>query len=148
MNTRQRDYIRHPCRIPIRLQPASASGKARKSAHGQSVNMSCGGVCCLAERPFDKGDCLTLEIDATDPPFRTVARVIWCRQMSAGQYELGVSFFTDQDAYAARMVEQICHIEDYRRSVREREGRELGFDQAAAEWISGFAKDFPSVGGH
>jgi hypothetical protein len=44
------------------------------------------------------------------------------------------------------MVEQVCHIEDYRRSVLRTERRELSLDEAAAEWIAKHAADFPQIG--
>jgi hypothetical protein len=61
-------------------------------------------------------------------------------------YELGVTFLDAEDAFRARMVEQLCHIEDYRRSVMRTQGRELSLDEAATEWIEKFAEDFPEIG--
>jgi len=40
-------------------------------------------------------------------------------------------------------VEQICHIEQYKRDMRDQEGRELTGEQAAYEWIERFAAEFP-----
>lgn len=146
MNTRARHFIRHPCSIPIRIE---AAAQMRKDAVvGKSRNISKGGVCCLSDVPYEKGDCLSLSIDSLEPSFQTVARVMWCKALSDDQYELGVSFFSDREAFAARMVEQVCHIEAYRQQVEAEEGRRLSFDAAAAEWISGFARDFPSGGNH
>jgi hypothetical protein len=45
------------------------------------------------------------------------------------------------------MVEQVCHIETYRRTVAGTEGRELSAEQAALEWIAKFAASFPDPGG-
>jgi len=42
------------------------------------------------------------------------------------------------------MIEQICHIRQYRAEVLATEGRQLDGDQAAREWIQKFADDFPS----
>lgn len=41
------------------------------------------------------------------------------------------------------MVEQLCHIEHYRRTVRESQGRALGSQEAAIEWIERYAEAFP-----
>ena len=57
-----------------------------------------------------------------------------------------MSFIDAQDAFSARMVEQVCHIDDYRKSVRRLEGRELDAEEAAAEWISRHAAEFPEIG--
>jgi hypothetical protein len=44
------------------------------------------------------------------------------------------------------MVEQVCHIEEYRRTVQRLEGRELSAEEAAFEWIHRFAAQFPETG--
>ena len=44
------------------------------------------------------------------------------------------------------MVEQICHIEQYRREVLKKEGRRLSSEEAASEWIVKYASDFPDTG--
>lgn len=44
-----------------------------------------------------------------------------------------------------RMIEQICHIEHYRKEVERQEGRRLSSQDAADEWISRYAGDFPEL---
>ncbi|HEU0077282.1 MAG TPA: hypothetical protein VFQ76_06510, partial [Longimicrobiaceae bacterium] len=56
---------------------------------------------------------------------------------------IGVQFLDAGDAFRARMVEQVCSIDRYRRQVREREGRELTGQEAAEEWIRDHAARFP-----
>jgi phage tail tape-measure protein len=70
--------------------------------------------------------------------------VIWCLAASDG-YEVGVEFREVEDAYRARMVEQVCHIEHYRLWVKEVEGRDIDSEHAAKEWIGKFAEEFPSL---
>ena len=77
-------------------------------------------------------------------PFRARGAVVWCRHAHSC-YELGIQFVMHEDAFAARMVEQLCYIERYRREVREREGRELDSTQAAMEWITRYAATFPHI---
>ena len=43
------------------------------------------------------------------------------------------------------MVEQICHIEQYKQDVFEKDGRRLSGEQAALEWIEKYATDFPEL---
>ena len=69
----------------------------------------------------------------------------WCRRHNE-HYLIGVEFLDAQDDYRARMVEQICHIEHYKKEVLEREGRLLSGEQAAHEWIHKYAQDFPIPG--
>ena len=66
----------------------------------------------------------------------------WCRPVG-DHFETGMAFATEEDAFLARMVEQVCHIEAYRRRVRVSEGRTLTSEHAAREWIEKFAAKFP-----
>jgi hypothetical protein len=54
-----------------------------------------------------------------------------------------------EEAFKVRMVEQICHIEHYRKEVLASEGRRLTTQEAATEWISKYSSKFPDLGhGH
>jgi hypothetical protein len=55
-----------------------------------------------------------------------------------------VTFLDAESAFLARMVEQVC--EDYRKSVRRLEGRELSSEEAAIEGIAQHAAQFPDIG--
>ena len=50
-----------------------------------------------------------------------------------------------ETAFAVRMIEQVCHIEQYRQQVSKKEGRELSRDGAALEWITQHAALFPEL---
>jgi hypothetical protein len=41
------------------------------------------------------------------------------------------------------MVEQVCHIENYKKEIYRAEGRLLSSEQAAMEWIIRYASRFP-----
>lgn len=138
-----RQFIRHPISIPITAGQASA-GAAGKAF--QAYNVGTSGLAFHADQAYLPGALLRLEITQVSPAFVTDARVVWCQPIANG-YEIGVEFLNADDAYRARMVEQVCHIEDYRHSVEEHEGRQLDFQEAAMEWVGRFAQDFPSPGG-
>jgi len=110
--------MRHPTEIPVDVWPAA--GEARRH---RARNVSLGGLSFQAERPLTLGSVVNVRIASVDPSFETLARVVWCRRTSVG-YELGVAFLSEDDAFRARMVEQVCHIESYRRAL-VREGRAL-----------------------
>jgi hypothetical protein len=44
-----------------------------------------------------------------------------------------------------KMIEQISQIENFRREVEQRDGRKLNSEQAAREWVSKYAGDFPAL---
>lgn len=139
-----RAYIRHPSGIPIRI--VSTTGKA--PALGPALhNVSFGGLSCDFSAYVEPGTVINVRIPLVKPPFEAHGKVVWCHAR-AGGYDLGVEFMDADDAFRARMVEQICHIEEYRQQVHAEEGRELSSEQAAHEWIRRYAADFPNLAPH
>ena len=49
------------------------------------------------------------------------------------------------EAFKVRMVEQICHIEHYRKEVLASEDRRLTSQEAATEWIGKYSSKFPDL---
>ena len=139
--TAMRQFIRHPVDVPIELRTARAT--AGSAAHVHDVSL--GGLAVHSVEPVEPGAMIEVRIAYVQPAFEARARVAWCRPNHDGGHEVGVSFLDAQDAFTARMVEQVCHIEDYRRSVAREEGRHLSPEDAAHEWISKYAANFPSL---
>lgn len=135
-----RSYIRHPSDIPIEFEHEPVSSTVTLKLH----DVSCGGLSFSAATAIEPEKIIRVQITCVEPPFEAPCRVTWCRPVR-GQYLIGVEFLAQQDEFRARMVEQICHIEHYKREVFTREGRVLTGEQAAQEWISKYAKDFPSL---
>ena len=135
-----RAYLRHPSEMPIRIHCEGLLGYGLRRLR----NVSCGGLACRSEEPLEVGREVSVEIPIGRQPFRAKGAVVWCRHAHSC-YELGIQFVAHEDAYAARMVEQLCYIERYRREVRAREGREIDSATAAMEWISKFAASFPRI---
>ena len=138
-----RQFIRHPVDMPVEIR----TGEFEPGSAVHTHDISLGGLALLASGPLPVGTCIAVRIAQVQPPFEAHVRVAWCREFEPG-YELGVCFLDAQDAFTARMVEQVCHIDDYRKSVRRLEGRELDAEEAAAEWIARHAADFPEIGSH
>ena len=135
-----RSYIRHPSDIPIEFSRERVSPVETE----QLQDISCGGLSFTAHASIEPDVLIRVRIPYVEPAFEARCRVSWCR-WTQGQYLIGVEFMDAQDEYRARMVEQICHIEHYKKQVFEREGRILSGEQAAREWIRKFAKDFPAL---
>lgn len=136
-----RQFIRHPAEIPIEVRredhPLQAASRMR--------NVSLGGLAFGSKQRLDPGTVVEVEIPFVMPGFKTTARVVWCNPRG-GAFELGVEFLDAEDAFRGRMVEQVCHIEEYRRAVARDEGRTLSTEEAAAEWIAEYAARFPDPG--
>lgn len=130
--------IRHPRQIPL---------EARVTRHLYDGHSSRSGR-CQAMLAFDSarrirvGATVAVHIPGLRDSGKVVGQVAWLIRSLHG-YLIGVAFFSEADAFRLRMLEQICHIELYRREKIAREGREVTRDEAAAEWIAQHAADFP-----
>lgn len=132
-----RSFIRHPTDIPIEISLADQSRK-----HEPLRNVSRGGLCFKYPEAVPVGSRIVVRIALTSPPFEVNCQVAWC-QADGNAWQVGVEFLDRVDQFRARMVEQICHIEQYRRTARDAEGRALSSHEAALEWIERFAETFP-----
>jgi len=137
----RRRFIRHTVGVPIEVRPV-AGASARKL---ESVNVSEGGISFISDVDYPLGSVIELRIPEVDPPFQAPARVVWTSP-EEGRFCIGVGFLDPTDAFRARMVEQVCSIERYRREVEASEGRVLTPADAAAEWITRYAGRFPEAG--
>jgi hypothetical protein len=136
-----RQFIRHPADIPIEVR----TGDALAHATRRMSNVSLGGLAFQSDTAFAPQAIVMVRIPFVQPVFETGARVVWCSARN-GRYELGVQFLDPQDAFVGKMIEQVCHIENYRKVVREIDGRRLSAEEAAAEWIAKYAAQFPDPG--
>jgi hypothetical protein len=137
-----RQFIRHPVDVPIELRTEHAGAPAEV----QTQDISQGGLAVRSAVPVEPGALIEVRIPYVEPAFEARARVAWCRRRPEGGHEVGVSFLDAEDAFLARMVEQVCYIEDYRKSVARLEGRTLSSEDAAQEWIAKYAAKFPGSG--
>lgn len=135
-----RNFIRHPSTIPLdfHLEEVVQGGT------DYLKNVSRGGLSFYSKIPLEPGATIQLKIPLVKPIFEALGRVTWCHQ-DGNRFEVGVQFLDQEDMFRARMVEQICHIEEYKRKVLEEEGRSLTGEEAAKEWIAKYAIDFPAA---
>lgn len=136
-----RRYIRHPSDIPIEyeIQNAAESRAERLS------NVSLGGLSFFSSTEVSIGSTIRVRISMVQPQFEASGKVVWCFRHDE-HYEVGIELTDHDEAYRARMIEQVCHIEHYKRDVLQKEGRKLTGEQAAMEWISKYAAEFPKLG--
>jgi hypothetical protein len=134
-----RKYIRHPSDIPIEF---SVEGEAvgKQSLH----DVGFGGLSFSSTERIPPGTQISISIPFVNPPFESSVVVKWCRKRGK-EYDIGVAFSDPDDAFRARMIEQICHIEHYKREALTKEGRKLTGEEAASEWIKRFASKFPRL---
>ncbi len=135
----KRQYFRHPSDIDIEVWPVSA----REAKRQKMQNVSLGGLAFESCTAYPLRSFVGLRIVLAGQPFELQARVSWCRPRHPC-FDIGVEFLDQNDAFEARMVEQMCRIEQYR-SEQLIQGRELSSDEAAQEWISRYAAFFPAL---
>ena len=133
-----RNYMRHPSDIPIKIKMTHDKAQNRRMQ-----NVRYGGLAFDSSQPIAHGTIIRIHIDNVQPQFEAEGVVRRCSQ-EGDHYVVGIEFTHKNDVFVARMVEQVCHIEHYKKQVKEQEGRELTTQQAASEWIAKFAADFPS----
>ena len=140
MQTRR--FIRHPSDIPIEY----CFTEVPVCQQNAISNVSIGGLSFRAKKFIEPDQWLLLRIPVDGKCFEMKAKVKWCEpcEKDAGFY-VGVQFADSSEAFSARMVEQICHIEHYKNKVNSEEGRVITSEQAATEWIEKFAASFPSI---
>ena len=133
-----RRFIRHPSEIPISYSVDS------QQPHVDSLrDIGLGGLSFKTERPVKIGSRISLTIDVDSEPFRAEGTVVWSKP-EGDHYSVGVEFFDKATHYSVRMVEQVCHIEQYRSSAYTNEGRSISSEQAAKEWVHKYAEAFPT----
>ena len=140
MNSESRHVIRHPLEIPIEVQTLGAQAQDCLSVRNAG----------LSELAFDfphrvnVGEFVMVRLPSISESAEICGQVIWLAK-SVGGYVIGISFYSENEAFRMRMLEQICHIESYRKAVLAGEGRELSSEEAAVEWIACNAASFPET---
>ncbi len=134
-------FIQHPPAVAARLCVTSDHDSLGMDliAHGL------GGVCVPSQLGYQPGTPLQVRVCLSGTELRYHGLVLW-RRARRQAFELGLGFATDDAAYRARMVEQLCHIEAYRKRMSAA-GRALDFEAAAREWIARYSSGFPQIGG-
>lgn len=135
-----RSYIRHPFDIPIEIVPETLE----KPSDDQLKNISHGGLAFNSAVALKVGDIVRVRINLVNPDVKITGKVKWCKKKSS-QFEVGLEFLDKGDEFKMRMIEQVCHIEHYKREVFAKEGRDISSQEAALEWIEKYAETFPKM---
>jgi len=136
-----RGFLRHPIDIPIELEVIGKSCGATQ----QLNNISLGGLSCETGEFLELGTLVRIRINCVTPVFVMNGQIVWCLEKNKG-YDVGIEFDAkDQEIFTLRMVEQICQVERYRKKVLDKDGRELTSEEAAREWVTNHAAEYPRV---
>lgn len=134
----KRRFVRHPVCVPLEYVVLKEGGERRDQV---SRDLSRNGISFPCTAPPAVGARLLIRIRVGGTLFEVEGMVVRLAREDQG-YLVGVAFDSSRAWYRARMVEQICHIEAWRKE-QEARGRNLTFARAAEEWIKKKASTFP-----
>lgn len=136
---REKRFIRHPRGFPARFRRAWRAPVELGRPRGDRL-----GLLLSTRRYVRPGTPLAVSIEAAGEQHGFEAEVVLMRQRGS-RFEMGLWMGDEDESYRLRMVEQVCHIEAYRRRVEREEGRSLSSETAALEWIERYAGSFPGL---
>jgi hypothetical protein len=142
--TRIRKYIRHPVDVPIQVSLNLVDDDTDDSADETLSNLSLGGLSFISRKSLEISQTVRVSIPVLEKESYLVGKVVWCEK-SGDEFEIGLQFEGKRDVFRLRMIEQICHIEHYRKEIKLVEGREISPEEAAKEWILKYADEFPKM---
>ncbi len=143
-NTVIRKYIRHPSDVPIQVTLDWAGDEHDDLDDETLSNVSLGGLSFICKHALEISQKIRICIPVLETENTLIGNVVWCEKSKNG-YEIGLEFDNIKQVFRLRMIEQICHIEHYRKEIERNEGRKLNSEEAAKEWISRYADDFPAL---
>ncbi len=132
-------FVAHPEEIPLHIEEVE---NLDTSDELLEVNGFVG-ISYLTPTPYQLGQSIRLKLADIDPQFNVIGYIFQCEKEQHG-YRIFIAFPNKEDCYYVRMIEQLSHIEHYRRQARL-QGRQLNFNEAATEWIQMFAASFPEL---
>ena len=145
-NTTIRSFIRHPVDVPIQVTSNWEEDDNDETLDQTITNVSLGGLAFISPKPLEVLDRVRISISSLDRDCELIGNVVWCEKSDTEVgYVIGVKFEKSRDVFRMGMIEQICHIENYRREVLRSEGRQLSAQEAANEWISKYAGKSPAL---
>ena len=143
-NPQIRKFIRHPSDVPLQVSTERVADRSEEVPCKNLNNVSLGGLAFNSSDNLAPGECVSVCFPLLDQKRCLTGRVVWSRPSTSG-FDIGVQFEGADELYSLRMIEQVCHIEHYRREVEQSEGRQLTSEEAASEWIQRYADRFPEL---
>lgn len=137
----QTGFIHHPSGFPLEvrrlwferpsIEPVDESGKI--------------GVIFQSEKYIKPGCRLEITVPLRNEEEKFRGQVVFVRH-NGQNYDIGLWLKHRADASRARIVEQVCHIENYLKEKKYKEGPyAINRDRAAQEWIIKNASSVPSL---
>lgn len=138
---KERAHTRHAADMPIEVRLQDIVTHRTEYLH----DISFGGLSFRSSSPLAVNTLVDIRIPLVRPVFHASGRVVWCRPNAAdaAAFDVGVEFIGTRDNFRVRMLEQICHIENFKKELAAQTGKPVTGEQAALEWIRRYADKFP-----
>lgn len=135
----QTGFIHHQRAYPLNYKCLLPDIEDEYSTDGQGDT----GLLFHSEKYLKPGTAIEATVTLNKRLEKIRGRVVMVRDRE-DYYEIGLWLGHQEDASRARIVEQICYIEEYIREKKFREGPfVLNRDRAAEEWISKYSAGVP-----
>ena len=139
-----RHFIRHPLCLPLSYKVIEKNLKKElESTRSQTVNVSLGGLLFPSKHPVDPESKIMIHMPFENKVFNVRAQVVRCIQNSETQlYDIAVNFLRTQEAFKAKMIEQIYLIAGYRDMLSLQTGKEVSLEEASRKWVKRYSARF------
>ena len=140
----RRRFIRHPLSIPISYKVIRKEYDViEKGVTAMTANVSVGGLLFSTKRQVKVGALIEIKLPFKDKIFNVKSKVVHCAKSPETKlYDVGSSFYRFNDAFKAKLIEQIYLIAEYRDLRSIQLGREIPLEEASREWIERYAERF------
>lgn len=140
----RRHFIRHPLSLPLTYKVIKPGlSKDREDIRSETINVSVGGLLFPAKHPVEPNSMIAIKMPFEDKMFNIKAKVIRCVNNSETKfYDIAVSFFRLNEAFKAKMIEQIYLIAEYRNLLTLQSGKEVSLEEASRKWIKRYSERF------
>lgn len=142
MNNDQRQFYRHPIKVPIQLTKVESSSPS----HGQSEDLSQGGLSFFWPEALAKGAHLQISIPVEKQLFKMNAHVTHCEKDSTtGLFKTGVCFEDSASAFRAKLAEEILEIRQFCEKMSLLRGKKFSEEESARMWVERNAEIFAKL---
>ena len=141
----RRHFIRHPLSLPLAyrvIKPGLSKGRD-DNMRSETINVSIGGLLFPAKHPVEPNSMIAIKMPFEDKIFNIKAKVLRCVNNSETKfYDIAVSFYRLNEAFKAKMIEQIYLIAEYRDLLTLQSGKEVSLEEASRKWIKRYSERF------
>ena len=137
-----RRFIRHPLCLPLSYTVIEKKPN-KEGLRSQTINISLGGLLFPSKQPVEPKSQIVIKMPFENRVFNVKAQVVRCIRNSETQlYDIAVSFLRTQEAFKAKMIEQIYLIAGYRDMLSLQTGKEISLQEASRLWIKKYSARF------